>query len=99
MYDKAVRGVSHRCDGHASIVLVARMRETESLRRHAHVPEPCRKFRSESGDRGRRRVADFPGPLAPHPACPRGGGVERVQVPISHNDMRKETLFKKCKNG
>ena len=76
VYDKAVRGASHRCGGHASIV--ARMRETESLRRHAHVPEPCRKFRSESGDHGRRCVADFQGPLATHPACPRGGGVERV---------------------
>ena len=67
------RADSSRAHAPHRVSAPARMRETKSLRRHTHVPGPSRRFRSDSGDRGLRRVADSPeGPLAPDPACPGG---------------------------
>ena len=65
------RADSSRAHAPHRVAAPACMHDTESLRRHAHVPEPSRRFSSGSGDRGLRRAADSPeGPLAPHPACP-----------------------------
>ena len=73
LWPGAFRADSSRAHAPHRVAAPACMCDTESLRRHAHVPEPSRRFRSGSGGRGLRRVADSPrGALAPHPACPGG---------------------------
>ena len=73
LWPGTLRADSSRAHALHRVAAPACMRESESLPRHAHVPEPSRRFRSDSGDRGLRRVADSPdGRLAPHPVCPGG---------------------------
>ena len=105
-----VRADSSRAHAPHRVADLACMRETESLRRHANVTEPSRRFCSGSTDdrlhrRSPRRVLRAvwlipPTGLRLHTRLARvERGTEIVHVPISHIGMRKETCNCSTKIG